>query len=1030
MWRPREPEKRYCPYVAGGGVRNRNDSSVRSHDHSRAREDGPPTVGKRSLLETTFGVPAVQRREPDSGSARDSHRETPEPGVGKESLIERTFGGPRTRYETASPAVAGGGRHEMARARAASPDAQHVAAAQGIATPSLPLPHADRIQASFGAEHDVASIKAHVDPVSTRTMGADAYAAGDHVVFASEPSVALAAHEAAHVVQQAQGVNLKGGIGDAGDEYEERADAVADRVEAGRSATDLLGPPTKVHSRASSALQKKPTGGSNRAAGDAAHATRSTNEQLVGDLLQAIDQSARTGLGLLAGSSPDLEGANRSAAQLAARIEHLISIISVPGDVGARLAAFKHDADIALGRAEEFARELAKAGGTDGPIKNALGHASTELAAKAHWSWKPTGLGASKVGHGLLRKEGMRIGTGTLAMVAYRARHAAGAKEPAAVKAAAQACQQDLANAYRELSLAVTDHPELRKSLIEDVLNVGDALAALESAAYRLGAGEDGAVNSMRDSETALRGMVGLPTPRPFWDSAVPTLNAIIAVINEWHVVDRSKGVARPVWHPSQHPEVPARYRPLLDEWFLITHGSVKQPKGPKIEIRGAMLATHIDRALADTMALINLIQKEADPSTLSILDDFYPKVAQFRHRATEEVVDDAVEAKAKDPLEHGASPIDQLSQEHQLKLASMRLMTVARALTSSAQRLTSAGKNEAKIAIEAFKKEFQGAEVPPGLQQRLESATSLADVANHISGLANGIQAVLNVADPEQRKRLFHAEFEKYGITGGTAEILKTLGGLAQGGVTAYGIAGYSLLRARGFQVEASKLFAGASKMLSNLSTAVNVLNVVHGTLMLIEGETTGEKVSGAVEAAWGTLGIVGRFAPRLARFTGPLSAAVLIGWTTLSWIGEQAMGALYGLIRWGLNMAYDDMKTHAQEVHGEATRLTVMLEMGSSFTDPDQIAELHKRVIAFTHMLASSIRSYVERSQVPGRNQDPGTWNAFRTRFKPLVNVKLDTEFDVLLAAEQFLEIVVSCFENAGQVLEESVQQSLDEQ
>lgn len=372
---------------------------------------------------------------------------------------------------------------------------------------------------------------------------------------------------------------------------------------------------------------------------------------------------------------------------------------------------------------------------------------------------------------------------------------------------------------------------------------------------------------------------------------------------------------------------------------------------------------------------------------------------------------------------------LHQLSQEHQLKLASMRLITVARALTSSAQRLTSAGKNEAKIAIEAFKEEFKNADIPPELKERLESATSLADVANHISGLANGIQAVLNVADPEQRKRLFHTEFQKYGITGGTTEILKTLGGLAQGGVAAYGIAGYSLLRARGFQVQASTLFANTSKTLSNLSTAVNVLNVVHGTIMLIEGETTSEKVNGAVEATWGTLGIVGRFAPRLARFTGPLSAAVLIGWTTINWIGEKAMGALYGLIQWGLNMAYEDMKTHAREVHGEATRLAVMLEMGSSFTDPEQIAELHKRIMTFTHILASSIRSYVERSQVAGGNQDPGTWKAFRTRFKPLVGVKLDTEFDVLLAAEQFLEIVVSCFENAGQILEESVQQSLEE-
>ena len=109
---------------------------------------------------------------------------------------------------------------------------------------------------------------------------------------------------------------------------------------------------------------------------------------------------------------------------------------------------------------------------------------------------------------------------------------------------------------------------------------------------------------------------------------------------------------------------------------------------------------------------------------------------------------------------------------------------------------------------------------------------------------------------------------------------------------------------------------------------------------------------------------------------------------------------------------------------------RLAVMVDMGPTFTDPDQIAELHKQIVTFTSIVASSIRSYVDRTQVDGRSDaDPGTWNAFRVRFKPLVGAKLDTPDDVLLGAQQFLEIVVSCFENGGPILEESVEQSLDE-
>jgi hypothetical protein len=60
------------------------------------------------------------------------------------------------------------------------------------------------------------------------------------VAFGSAPDVHTAAHEAAHVVQQRGGVQLKAGIDQPGDSYERHADAVADAVVAGRSAAPLL----------------------------------------------------------------------------------------------------------------------------------------------------------------------------------------------------------------------------------------------------------------------------------------------------------------------------------------------------------------------------------------------------------------------------------------------------------------------------------------------------------------------------------------------------------------------------------------------------------------------------------------------------------------------------------------------------------------------------------------------------------------------------------------------------------------------
>ena len=126
---------------------------------------------------------------------------------------------------------------------AASNEGIHAAAARGIAAPATQLPFLDRIQASFG-DHDVGSVRAHVGGaarVASDAMGAEAFATGGDVAFREMPSLHTAAHEAAHVVQQRAGVQLKGGVGEAGDVFEKEADQVADLVVSGESAVPVLG---------------------------------------------------------------------------------------------------------------------------------------------------------------------------------------------------------------------------------------------------------------------------------------------------------------------------------------------------------------------------------------------------------------------------------------------------------------------------------------------------------------------------------------------------------------------------------------------------------------------------------------------------------------------------------------------------------------------------------------------------------------------------------------------------------------------
>lgn len=109
------------------------------------------------------------------------------------------------------------------------------------------LPYLDVLERAF-APHQLGTVRAHFGgeaQAASEAIGARAYTRGEDVVFAeSSPSLWLVAHEVAHVVQQRAGVALTGGVGQAGDGYEQQADAVAEAVVRGEPAAELLGQAT------------------------------------------------------------------------------------------------------------------------------------------------------------------------------------------------------------------------------------------------------------------------------------------------------------------------------------------------------------------------------------------------------------------------------------------------------------------------------------------------------------------------------------------------------------------------------------------------------------------------------------------------------------------------------------------------------------------------------------------------------------------------------------------------------------------
>jgi hypothetical protein len=120
-------------------------------------------------------------------------------------------------------------------------DVQATAAAG--ATGHAPMPHLDTVQRAFG-DHDLSGVRATVGDTAIGAcdqIGAESYAQGNTVAFKQTPSLWLAAHEAAHIVQQRGGASIPNGVGQAGDTHEQHADRVADRVASGGSAAELLG---------------------------------------------------------------------------------------------------------------------------------------------------------------------------------------------------------------------------------------------------------------------------------------------------------------------------------------------------------------------------------------------------------------------------------------------------------------------------------------------------------------------------------------------------------------------------------------------------------------------------------------------------------------------------------------------------------------------------------------------------------------------------------------------------------------------
>lgn len=195
----------------------------RVHDDSFAPQYGHAPAGVPGKLTLTSGL-RLKSNEAVTSVPRESAAPA-SPGEAAAPLADP--------FDYSASALAPSGASSGAPSGDSSLD---VAQAGFTGTPSA-FPHRATIERSFGTALPAVAYTDAAAARASSALGAHGYALGHQVAFASaSPDLAVAAHEAAHVMQATSGVHCYGGTGD----YEAHADLVAERVVRGESAADLL----------------------------------------------------------------------------------------------------------------------------------------------------------------------------------------------------------------------------------------------------------------------------------------------------------------------------------------------------------------------------------------------------------------------------------------------------------------------------------------------------------------------------------------------------------------------------------------------------------------------------------------------------------------------------------------------------------------------------------------------------------------------------------------------------------------------
>ncbi len=122
-----------------------------------------------------------------------------------------------------------------------NPHAIHQHAIAGVQGHGTKLPYYEKIQRAF-PQHDLSTIQTFTGSsakIACNNINAKAYATKNSIAFDNaHPDLHTVAHEAVHLLQQREGVQLNNGVSQVGDAYEQQADSIANKIVNNQSIAD------------------------------------------------------------------------------------------------------------------------------------------------------------------------------------------------------------------------------------------------------------------------------------------------------------------------------------------------------------------------------------------------------------------------------------------------------------------------------------------------------------------------------------------------------------------------------------------------------------------------------------------------------------------------------------------------------------------------------------------------------------------------------------------------------------------------